>query len=294
MRLLFKIPDIAYTTVILLLIMSCEKELDLKFPETPSKLVVEGWIENGKKAEIILSHSAPYFSSIDSNSILQFAESHAKVTLFSDTENEILTLRPNQSYFPPLVYTSVDMEGEWGKSYSVQVILTNQYTGIKDTVTGTTTIPKPVELDSVWYESDTDLDTKGHLWIRLTDDPSVKNYYRLMYKRKGKDIRYVSTNISVFSDVLINGKTVDMGFLRGFSSLIDAKNENYFETGDTVSVRFCTIDKAQFEFWNVYQSKVMASANPLATSNNQLKSNIRGGLGIWTGYGATYYTVYAK
>jgi len=85
-----------------------------------------------------------------------------------------------------------------------------------------------------------------------------------------------------------------MGFLRGFSSLISVEDENYFEVGDTVSLKFCTIDEEQFNFWNVYQSKVIASANPLATSNNQLQSNIHGGLGVWTGYGATYYLVYAK
>jgi len=85
----------------ILLFSRCQKELDLAVPAAPSKLLLEGWIEIGKYAEIILSHTAPYFSSIDSNSILDFAESHAKVTLFSGTNEEILTLKPNQAYFPP-------------------------------------------------------------------------------------------------------------------------------------------------------------------------------------------------
>jgi hypothetical protein len=266
----------------------CEKELELNLPVTPSRLVVEGWIENGKGAEIILSHTAPYFSAIDSNSLLDFAETHAKVTLFSDTENEILTLKPNQAYFPPLVYRSVEMEGELGKTYSIEVILSG------DTVTATTTIPEPVSLDSVWFARDPGMYSKGRIWIRLTDNVAEENYYRVLYKRKGKDSQFVSTNLSTFSDVLYNGKTVEMGFLRGFSSMIAVEKENYFEAGDTVSLKFCTIDAIQFDFWNVYQNEVLASANPLSTSNNQLRSNIKGGLGIWTGYGATYYLVYAK
>ena len=120
------------------------------------------------------------------------------------------------------------------------------------------------------------------------------NYYRLLYKRKGKDNKYISTNISTFSDVLFDGQTAEMGFLRGSSSMIAVEDEHYFEKGDTISVKFCSIDKEQFEFWNVYQSMVLASVNPLATSNNQLRSNVEGGLGIWTGYGATYYLVIAK
>jgi hypothetical protein len=251
-------------------------------------MVVEGWIENGMPAQVILSHSAPYFSAIDSNNIRDFSETHAKVTLYSGSDDEILTLKPNQSYFPPYLYKSSGIKGQSGGTYSIEVVLHG------DTITASTTIPEPVELDSVWFETDPGMETKGRIWIRLTDDGSEANYYRLLYKRKGKDSRYTATNISTFSDVMINGKTAEMGFLRGYSSLAEVEKENYFEKGDTVSVKFCTIDKEQFDFWNVYQSKVIASANPLATSNNLLKSNIKGGLGMWTGYGATSYMVIAK
>jgi len=270
------------------LITGCQKELDLSLPATASSLVVEGWIENGKNAEIILSHTAPYFSSIDSNSLLDFAETHAKVTLFSDAEEEILTLKPNQAYFPPLVYRSVEMMGESQMTYFLEVILSG------DTVTATTTIPEPVSLDSVWFERDPGMDVKGRIWVRLTDDVNEVNYYRILYKRKGRDSTYISTNLSAFSDVLFNGETAEMGFLRGFSSMIAVEKENYFDAGDTVSVKFCTIDQEQFEFWNVYQNLVLAATNPLSTSNYHMKSNIKGGLGIWTGYGATYYLIYAR
>jgi hypothetical protein len=270
------------------LMIGCQKELDLALPSAPSKLVVEGWIENGKYAEIILSHTAPYFSSIDSNSILDFAESHAKVTLFSGTKEEILTLKPNQAYFPPLVYRSVEMMGEQQMTYSIEVILRG------DTVTATTTIPEPVSLDSVWFERDPGMDVKGRIWVRLTDNVNEVNYYRVLYKIKGKDSTYISTNLSAFSDVLFNGETAEMGFLRGYSSMIAVEEDNYFEAGDTISLKFCTIDKEQFEFWNVYQNMVLAASNPLSTSNYHLKSNIDGGLGVWSGYGATYYLIYAR
>ena len=266
----------------------CEKELDLDLPVTPSKLVVEGWIENGRIAEIILSHSAPYFSAIDSNSLPSFAESHAKITLRSGTDAEILTLSPNQAYFPPLVYRSEEMKGEAGNVYSIEVVLEG------DTITASTTIPQPVLLDSVWFARDPGKGENGRLWIRLTDEGSTVDYYRLLYKRKGKDSTYVATNISTFSDGLFNGTAIEMGFKRGITNMISLEEEYFFTVGDTVSVKFCTIDNEQFEFWNVYQNKVIASANPLATSNNQLISNVSGGLGIWSGYGATYYLVYAK
>jgi hypothetical protein len=274
--------------IFLFILPACEKELDLILPDESSKLVVEGWIENGRIAEVVLSHSAPYFSSIDSVSLPDFAESHAKVTLFSEQGEEILTLKPNQAYFPPLVYQSVEMTGESGMGYAIEIVLTG------DTITAVTTIPDPVNLDSVWFSTEPELELKGRIWIRFTDDGTKENYYRLLYKRKGKDSTYVAANLSTFSDGLFNGKTVELGFLKGYSSMITLEEENFFEIGDTISVKFCTIDREQFTFWNVYQNQVLAAANPLATSNNQLKSNIKGGLGIWTGYGANYYLIYAK
>jgi len=288
LRALHIIEIITAGFLLLFIHAGCENELDLALPVEPSKLVVEGWIENGRIAEVIPSHTGPYFSVIDSSTLPDFAESHAKVTVSSSYESEILTLKPNTAYFPPLVYRSVEMTGESGLSYAVEVVLSG------DTITATTTIPDPVSLDSIWFSTDQGEDTKGRIWIRLTDDGSEENYYRLLYKRKGKDSTYVAVNLSTFSDAMFNGETVELGFLRGYSSMIALEDENFFETGDTISVKFCTIDREQFTFWSVYQNQVIAAANPLATSNNQLKSNIRGGLGIWTGYGTTYYLVYAK
>ncbi len=267
------------------LLTQCEKEVDLNMPVTAQKLVVEGWIENGKAAEVILSMSAPYFSSIDSSNIRDYAVTHAKATLYCDGDAEILTLTPNKAYFPPYVYKSVRIKGEKGRQYSIEIILDG------DTITATTKIPAPVMADSVWFQSDQGKTGQGRIWIRVSDPLSETNFYRILYKRKGKDSRYLPGNFSTFSDILFNGKTIEMGFLRGYSSLLTRDEENYFVAGDTVSVRFCSIDKDQFTFWNGYQNAVLAAANPLSASNVHLQSNVKGGLGVWTGYGAIYYVV---
>ena len=72
------------------------------------------------------------------------------------------------------------------------------------------------------------------------------------------------------------------------------KNE-YFNIGDTVSIKFCTIDKDHYEFWNTFQDEVLNTVNPFASSLSVIKSNIQGdGLGIWGGYGVSYYTLIIK
>lgn len=268
-----------------LLLFACEKQLDLNLPTGEQKIVVEGWIENGKNAEVILSLTAPYFSSIDSSNLFEYAVTHAKVTLFTEDSSEILTLKRNTDYFPPYVYRSVDIRGATGKTYTIEVVLN------RDTLTASSRIPEPVALDSVWFAADPGLDGAGRIWARLTDRADRENYYRILYRRKGKDSRYLPGSLSTFSDVLFNGKTAEMGFTRGYTSLLSTGEDKYFHAGDTVSIRFCSIEREQFEFWNGYQNEVISAANPLAAGNYMLKSNVHGGLGIWTGYGATYYVV---
>lgn len=275
-------------TLLLLQLFACEKEIDLNLPSGEQKIVVEGWIENGKSAEVILSLTAPYFSSIDSSNLFDYAVTHAKVTLFAQDQSEILTLKRNQDYFPPYVYRSIDIHGEPGKSYTLEVILN------RDTLTATTTIPEPIPLDSVWFSADPGMDGKGRIWARITDRADQENYYRVLYRRKGKDSRYLPGSLSTFSDVLFNGRVAEMAFTRGYTSLLSNSDDKYFYAGDTVSIKFCSIDREQFEFWNGYQNEVISSANPLSSGSFILHSNVNGGLGIWTGYGATYYLITGK
>lgn len=262
----------------------CEKQLDLQLPVGEQKIVVEGWIENDKNAEVILSLSAPYFSSIDSTNLFDYAVTHAKVTLTDGNRTEILTLKPNQAYFPPFVYRSVDIRGVPGGTYTLEIVLN------RDTLTAITTIPELVALDSVWFAADPGMEG-GRIWARLTDKADQENFYRILYRRKGKDSRYLPGSLSTFSDVLFNGRSAEMAFTRGMNNLLSNSGDKNFYQGDTVSIKFCSIDRDQFEFWNGYQSEVLSAANPLATGNYMLESNINGGLGAWTGYGATYYLV---
>ena len=42
----------------------CQREIDLELPDYQPKLVIEGTIENGAPAMVMLSKSIPYFSEI--------------------------------------------------------------------------------------------------------------------------------------------------------------------------------------------------------------------------------------
>ncbi len=268
----------------------CERELIIDLPQPDSKIVVEGWVEHDGYPNVILTRSAPYFSSIDSASLRDYVVTRAKVTVISGDQYEVLTLKPNDAYFPPYVYFGSELRGEVHGTYHLKV----EFDDSENNVFATTSIPALTEPDSVWFQLEPGSDSLGRIWIKLSDNPHENNYYRLLTRSKGKDKRYVASFKSAFSDKLFNGESIVQGFGRGLSDLLDFTQDNLFRLGDTISVKFCSLDKEHYEFWNTYQNEILLSANPFSASNARVKSNIENGLGVWGGYAASYYTIIAK
>jgi len=67
---------------------------------------------------------------------------------------------------------------------------------------------------------------------------------------------------------------------------------DYFKEGDTIAIKFCTIDQPHFQFWQSFEIAAFNSGNPFAAPAT-IKSNINGGLGVWGGYGVVYDTIVA-
>ncbi len=268
--------------------LSCEQEIKLDIPSYESKIVVEGWIEQDQGAKILLSLNAPFFTKIDSTNLRDYSVTRAKVTVISDTETEILTLKPNEVFFPPYLYFSTDIVGKINTPYQLVI----EYQG--QTLVATTTIPEVITLDSTWFVKNEDSDSLGVIGISFTDRPAVDNYYRVLTKRIGKDERYIPVFTSVFADDAFEGQAFTLTISRGNSSLLDVENNRYFSLGDTVVIKFCNIDKAHYEFWNSLSSQIVGSANPFTATNVKVKSNIEDGLGIWGGYAAWYDTILIK
>ena len=283
-----QIKHIIKYTIIASLLFSCEKEIEIDIPHHASKMVVEGWIEQEKGAHVLLSLSAPFFTPIDSNNLLDYSVTRAKVELSANGTTEILTLKPNDVYFPPYYYFGSDILGKTNREYDLKIT----YYGY--TFTATTTIPSLTEPDSVWFEKNNETDTLGLIHFRISDNPDEVNYYRTLTKRLGKDKRFIPTLTSVFSDLSFNGEQLELSLSKGSVNLLDADQNRYFEVDDTIVFKFCSIDKAHYEFWNTVQNQAITSANPFAISHEEIKSNIENGFGIWGGYAASYDTIIAR
>jgi hypothetical protein len=273
-----------------LLFFSCEKNITVDLPVPEQKIVVEGYIETGEKATVTLTKTAAFFAPVDSASLLSYLVTNAVVTVSDGTTSEQLMLTIDTSQYIPVFYKSQTLIGQEGKTYTLTIVVDGK------TLTAVTTIPHAVALDSVWYKEQEGRDSLGFAWAHLTDPDSLGNCYRWFAKRIGKDKRFLAPIGSVFEDKFINGKSFDFAYNRGSEpNTYDNEDENsrgYFSLGDTIAVKFCTIDRAHFNFWRIEEVQVSNNGNPFAAPA-PIPTNINGGIGIWGGYAATYDTIIA-
>ena len=270
-------------------ISACEQTVgDLDLPDHQSKIVIDGWIEQGRYAEVTLTKSASYFADIDSAALREALVSTAKVSISDGENSEVLTLFRNSDKFPPFYYRGTKMRGEVGKSYK----LTVESRG--ETYEAVTSILPPPKLDSLWVEIDTENDSTANLWLSFKDEPVVENYYRIFTQRQGKDKKFEAIYLSAIGDRYFDGENFTFNILRNTQGIPDS-NEAQFSIGDTVMVRFCSIDQAHFDFWRTLEREAISIGNPFSSSGNEILSNTgENALGVWGGYGASYYRIIVK
>ena len=257
-------------------------------PEGEERLVVEGWIDAGGFPIVMVTTSVPTsteYQSIDDqkNHLVR----HAKVTFSDGATSVILTGMDNKRYFPPFIYTTSDLRGVAGKTYTLKV----EYKGM--TATASTTIPASVPLDSLWCVPSADDKGKYNIKARFSDPEASEDYYRLFVKVAGKDSSYVASYMGCMSDSDLL-RPAEINVMRGLS--VDnesswAWNPASFEKGDEVMVKFCTMDRVSYEFWNSYERVVSLSILPMFQATYNPAYNLTGGIGYWCGYGAGKYAI---
>jgi hypothetical protein len=284
----------------LLGLVSCEKNISITLPVVSPQVVVEGHIETGQGAYVVLTRSSAYFAPLDTaailNSIVRYATVIVSDGIHTDTLPMITDILPlsNQYLYTtylPWYYKKANptVIGRVGGSYNLTIIADGKK------LTSTTTIPVPVKLDSAWFKYQPPSDSLGFIWAHLTDPAADANYYRWYAKRLHKDKKYLAPFGSAFNDKFINGKSFDFAYNRGIEPGSRALDDNngeagYFKKGDTVVVKFCSVDYNTYTFYYSYETEGANAGNPFGAPSN-IKTNIQGGLGVWGGFSTTFDTV---
>jgi hypothetical protein len=258
--------------------ISCSKD-DFSTQSLESKVVVEGWIEEGDYAQVLLSSSIPVTDVIDSTNVLNNVIRSAKITISDGQTSEVLRVKNDKNRVPPFVYFGSTLKGEAGKEYSLKI----EY--LDRVIEAVTTIPKSVELKSAEYVKKNATDTTGYVFVKFDDPLNEKNYYQIATKIDGEEPIFVPSFYGNLDDKNFDKSAISVQINRGVLLFPKTKFTPYFADGDLIHVKLRTQNKEALDFWNSWQNEIVNSRNPIYPANTSLKSNIKGGIGIWAGYG---------
>lgn len=267
-----------------ILFISCNKESDIEIVSYVPKVVVEGSIESGDYASVLLSVSASMTGPKDTISLLNNVIRSAKVTVSDGNVSEILVLQTNRNKIPPYEYRGGVLKGEAGKHYSLKIEYNERL------ITATTYIPPAVPLTNISFKRTMSTDTIGYIHVDFKN--TTDDYYQV--STRVMDSEKVFTPClygNIDKDLYPKNEAVAMQINKGPMLFPETSYTTYFKAKSTVRVKFSTLPAAGYKFWTSYQNEILNAQNPIFPANTSLHSNIDGGIGIWCGYGANVYEV---
>jgi hypothetical protein len=292
----------------LLMITSCETDYIPSTNLSDQVIVVEGYIESGAESNptyVILTKSIPFVSTIDPSNFAELFIKGASVSVNDGdkdvTLNELcisqlpeefkkevyrfLGFNPDSSSVDVCIYVDLldQLKRESGRTYKLNVKVDDLV------ITSTTSIPEYVPLFNFrWAVPPGKLnDTLAQLNVTIDDPKNQKNYYRYFTASNGNIL--ISPFTSVIDDALFNGDKFEFPLSKADrrGAEFDPDSFGLFKRGDTIQVKWCTIDKPHFDFWQTRDFN--ANSGGPFSSYTRISTNIIGGQGIWGGYAVDTY-----
>jgi len=248
-------------------------------PATELPIVIEGWIEDGETAMVIVTRAVDLTS--DVGSFDQYVEKWCRVTVDDGSRREILTGRLNSAYVPSFVYTGSHIRGKVGVTYRLTVETET------DTYEAETTIPAAVRIDSVRVTVTDGGLRQVHAFPHIDPADQQHRYYKF-FSRVNDESRYYSSFLGTFEGAVYDPSTgypVNRGIHDTFTGT--DKFTPLYTSGDTLRIKLCAMDEPAFRFWNAYENAVSLGGNMFFNVSQGCPSNIPGAKGYWAGYGTS-------
>jgi hypothetical protein len=272
---------------IALLISSCEKNIDFKLNDTEPKLVVDAFIENDKSPEVVLTNSFSFYNEVSTEVYLNSFIHNADV--YISNGNLVHKLKEySRPLFPGVntYYYGIDSSnlstafvGEFNTNYQLRILAEGRE------YISTTKIPNnDTKIDTIFFKhNEYVLDTTEKMLYMTINDPLGKGNYTRFLTKKNEDPFYAGPN-SANNDDVIDGTTFTV-------QLNNPPTNRLFLSGDTVTLKFCNIDKATYTFWNTWEFASQSIGNPFSQPNKVVGNISNGALGCFCGYAAWYRTL---
>ena len=305
---------ITYTILLFagILFTSCEEPYTPPTTEEDQQYVVEGYIEYGAESQptyVMVTRSIPYITTIGPDQLANIFVKDALVTV-NDGNKEVeltqlclndlpealrkqalqaLGLNADSTVLDICLY--VDLAGQVVKKEGGKYDLTVKI-GDRE-LTATTTIPVHVPLTLPRFEDPPGEanDTLAALWVKI-NDPAGPNYFRY-FTSDGDVNNLIAPFQSTTDDTFFDGKEFEFPLTKAEKRGGGRDNADafgLFTRGDSLTVKWCNLDKAHYDFWTTRDFS--ANSGGPFSSYTRIKTNINGGLGIWGGYSVSYLRLY--
>ncbi|MFC6999096.1 DUF4249 domain-containing protein [Rufibacter roseus] len=254
---------------VMVTVTSCdmEQEIEVKLPRLEPQLVVECYLENGKPIRLTLSESSGYFDAIQPTIVDNATVSITK----NDEEPILLTYRLEADVKTQKVYTYYSTKVIRSQPGDVYKLLITDPKGRR--LTGTTTVLPSIPIDSLGYKFNDkpDESKEAYLLVRWQDDPSTRNFYRLLvHKPDTMQVDNVNSLLDrEITDELQNGKKITY-----FSTY-------RFKPNDTLTVKLFNAEEAYYRFVSSVEDARRANGNPFAQPV-VINNTVAGGFGVFT------------
>lgn len=299
-----------YTVLLMSLwsLWSCSKEVQIDIPGYKEQLVVDGRIETGQPAIVLLSKSNNVYTSANYQTYLNSFVDDALVLISNGTQTDTLTQICTDDLPPGLediaaavfgipaellvnlhlcAYVSLNMVGEVGKTYSLEI----QYQD--KTYNASFTILNPTPLDSVFWKPEGNFSDRGFSWAKLSDPAATADAY-LWEVKYLQDFQFTKTFNPYYNDKFFNGLTFDFAYENPMSfqdTNVNDAYRGYYKLNDTVVIKSSKLGIKEYNYFEKKYNQIFSGGSPFAVPTN-IPTNIQGGaLGIWVAYSPWYDTL---
>lgn len=268
-------PFITILITLPLLFTNCTKE---ELPDR--KLVIEGWIESGGHPVVILT--TPFRPGSD-DSVEDLLARPANITLSDGDTTWQLTGMYDPGYFPPYVYTTFEMQGIAGKSYTLSVL----HDGLR--ASAQTEILEPPVIDGINITPDLKNDKYREVEVVTTPGSECEGeeYVMAFLKVAAGGKRLLPAYMGTYR-IECGGESQSIAVKRPKHKLDSLPYYTNFEKGETIEIHLCRLPREAYDFWIAFQNAISVGNSNIITGSYSLPTNIEGdGTGYFFGYGST-------
>lgn len=236
-----------------LLLLSCERVIEVDIKDQPLQFVVEGVLTDDSTCRVRLSRTSNFYDTINLIGV-----TGARVTIQEEGSAPVLLNTANNRGEYRAAFT-----GRPGRTYHLRVEYRDS--AANHIFTATSTMPQKVVLDSLYVSQRIFLgEMRIIAAIRYKDPPAPGNAYRYVQRVDGE----LETTVFVTKDDLINGRTV-------VDELLIFNSEYTLRKCDQLSVELQSIDQPNYLFWYSLNQGSLGSSQSASPGNPA--SNIKGG-----------------